>query len=118
MEDLLLYLYCDSPDFTFMAILQPLSLNSHSNVHIPMPHMFVSCQQEDTSPPNTKIGNKWNQVMLGDDVVSAALPGVLDWMVPAGNPADYSFVARFTAIAALTGVLVVFASSVSAQRQD
>jgi hypothetical protein len=34
-------------------------------------------------------------------------------MVPAGKPAQFEVVARYTAIAALSGVLAVFVASVS-----
>jgi len=97
--------------------MQPLSVDSHSVVHIPMPHMLVSCQdvQEDTiTLPATE---QWKEVSLGSVREPEILPRVLDWMVPAGNPADYSFVARFTAIAALSGVLVIFAASVAAEQR-
>ncbi|KAG0628517.1 hypothetical protein M758_1G032400 [Ceratodon purpureus] len=91
----------------------PLSVDSHSIVHIPMPHMFVSCQQEEIDLP----GSRWNEVVTGSEAVTAKSGGMLDWMVPAGNPGDYSVVARFTAISALTGVLVVLGASVSGERR-
>jgi ribosome biogenesis protein Tsr3 len=93
--------------------MQPLSVDSHSVVHIPMPHIFVSCQQQKVDLP----GRRWNEVVTGSAAVSAKSGGVLDWMVPAGNPADYGVVARFTAISALTGVLVVLGASVSGERR-
>lgn len=96
-----------------MMCMQPLSVDSHSIVHIPMPHMFVSCQQLEVEFP----GSRWNEVVTGSSAVSAKVGNVLDWMVPAGNPADYSVVARFTAISALTGVLVVLGASVSGERR-
>ena len=96
-----------------MMCMQPLSVDSHSIVHLPMPHMFVSCQQQEVDPP----GSRWNEVVTGSAAVSAKSGGVLHWMVPAGNPADYSVVARFTAITALAGVLVVLGASVSGERR-
>lgn len=97
--------------------MQPLSFASHSVVHIPMPHMFVSCQDVEADAISLPVTDRWQQVSSGDVTEPETRPGVLGWMVPAGNPADYSFVARFTAIAALCGVLVVFAASVAAEQR-
>lgn len=95
----------------------PLSVDSHSVVHIPMPHMLVSCQDVQEDDIILPVTEQWKEVSLGNVREPETLPRVLDWMVPAGNPADYSFVARFTAIAALSGVLVVFAASVAAEQR-
>lgn len=97
--------------------MQPLSVDSHSTVHIPMPHMFVSCQDDQADAITLPVTDQWKQVSLGNLTEPETLLGMVDWMVPAGNPADYSFVARFTAIAALSGVLVVFAASVAAEQR-
>ncbi|XP_024392668.1 uncharacterized protein [Physcomitrium patens] len=90
----------------------PLAVDSHSTVHVSMPHVFMSCQQEKTN----LTGTRWNEIVPGYSMGLERPGGVLDWKVPAGSPADYSFVARFTAICALTGVLVVLGASASVQR--
>lgn len=96
-------------------LMQPVSVTTHGVVQIPLPHMFLSCQQEGIVLPITEeSGSKWKPVVMGN--ATASNTPVLEWLVPAGNPADFGFVARFTAISALTGVLVVFAASVSADR--
>jgi hypothetical protein len=91
-----------------------LSFASHSVVHIPMPDLFVSCQDVEGDAIAPPVTDQWQQVSVTEP---GTRPGVLGWMVPAGNPEDYSFVARFTAIAALSGVLVVFAASVAAEQR-
>lgn len=97
--------------------MQPLSFASHSVVHIPMPDLFVSCQDVEGEAISLPVTDRWQQVSSGDITEAETRPGVLGWMVPAGNPADYEFVARFTAIAALVGVLVVFSASVAAEQR-
>lgn len=103
--------------FPLHARYPPLSFASHSVVHIPMPDLFVSCQDVEGEAISLPVTDRWQQVSWGDIAEAETRPGVLGWMVPAGNPADYEFVARFTAIAALSGVLVVFAASVAAEQR-
>ncbi|CAK9219279.1 unnamed protein product [Sphagnum troendelagicum] len=93
----------------------PLSVESHSVVRIPLPHIFVACKQagvQDSSALDETVGD-WRPVLLGAITTSTNSSKVVEWMVPAGKPAQFEVVARYTAIAALSGVLAVFVASVS-----
>jgi hypothetical protein len=98
-----------------LFFMQPLSVESHSVVRIPLPHIFVACKQagvQDLSALDETVGD-WRPVLLGAITTSTNSSKVVEWMVPAGKPAQFEVVARYTAIAALSGVLAVFVASVS-----
>lgn len=84
-----------------MVCMQPLSVDSHSVLHIPMPHMLLSRREVQEDTVTVPATEQRKEVSVGSIRDPEILPTVLDWMIPAGKPANYSVVAHWTAIAAL-----------------